>query len=256
MPFVSPDSRWIAYVEDNLTLKKVPVTGGTPVTLARLPIWPRGATWIDDSTIVIGTNSATTGLLRVPAGGGEPTVLTTPDLALGEEGHLLPSALPGGRALLFTIGASQPERAQIAVIDLATGKRTVLLRGGRDAQFVGSGHLVYLTGRALSAVRFDLSTLAVMGEPVRIIDGVAASPTSALNVAVTSNGTLVFIPGGTGTPTPRSLVWVDRQGERRPPARRRGLTRACGSRRTARGLSSASATRRTTSGCGTWRAGR
>ena len=48
MPFVSPDSRWIGFVEDDLTLKKVAVTGGAPVTLARLPVWPRGASWVDD----------------------------------------------------------------------------------------------------------------------------------------------------------------------------------------------------------------
>jgi serine/threonine-protein kinase len=212
MPFVSPDSRWIGYVEDDLTLKKVAVTGGAPVTLARLPVWPRGASWVDDSTIIIGTNSPTTGLLRVPAGGGEPTVLTTPDRAHGEEGHVLPSGLPGGGAVLFTIGADRPENAQIALLDLKTLQRTTLLRGGRDAQYTASGHLVYQAGRAMAAVQFDLSRRAAVGDPVRVIDAVAASPTSALNVAVTAAGTLVFVPGGTGTPTPRSLVWVDRQG--------------------------------------------
>ena len=50
MPFVSPDSHWIGFVEDDLTLKKVAATGGAPVTLARLPVWPRGASWVDDAT--------------------------------------------------------------------------------------------------------------------------------------------------------------------------------------------------------------
>ncbi len=86
MPFVSPDSRWIGFVQDDLTLKKVAATGGTPVTLTRLPVWPRGASWVDADTIIIGTNRPETGLLRVPAGGGAPTVLTTPDRANGEEG--------------------------------------------------------------------------------------------------------------------------------------------------------------------------
>ena len=222
MPFVSPDSHWIGYVEEDLTLKKVAVTGGAPVTLARLPVWPRGASWVDDSTIIIGTISPMTGLLRVPAGGGEPTVLTTPDRAQGEEGHVLPSGLPGGGAVLFTIGADRPEKSQIALLDLKTGQRTTLFRGGRDAQYTASGHLVYLAGRAMSAVRFDLSRRAVVGDPVRVIDAVAASPTSALNVAVTAAGTLVFVPGDTGNQTLRSLMWVDRQGHETPigaPAR-------------------------------------
>ena len=142
MPFVSPDSKWIGFVQDDLALKKVAVTGGAPVTLTRLPVWPRGASWVDDDTIIIGTNSLTTGLLRVPAGGGDPTVLTTPNRARGEEGHVLPSRLPGGHAVLFTIGAAEPENAQIALLDLQTRTQTMLLRGGRDAQYVASGHLV------------------------------------------------------------------------------------------------------------------
>ena len=208
MPFVSPDSHWIGFVEDDLTLKKVAVTGGSPVTLARLPVWPRGGTWVDDA-LIIGT---TTGLLRVPAGGGEPTVLTTPDRAHGEEGHVLPSALPGAHAVLFTIGAAKPENAQVALLDLQTGNHTTLIRGGRDAQYVASGHLVYLAGRAMSAVRFDVSRRAVVGDPVRVIDGMADAPTGALNVAVTEAGMLVFVPAGSDALTLRSLVWVDRQG--------------------------------------------
>ena len=81
--------------------------------LARLPgdgYGSRGASWVDDTTIIVAVAAAdpTTGLLRVPAGGGEPTVLTTPDQAHGELGHWFPSVLPGGRAVLFTIAAAQP----------------------------------------------------------------------------------------------------------------------------------------------------
>jgi serine/threonine-protein kinase len=216
MPFVSPDSRWIGYVEADLTLKKVAATGGTPVTLARLPVWPRGGSWVDDDTIVIGTNSPTTGLLRVPAGGGEPTVLTTPDRAKGEEGHILPSGLPGGGAVLFTIGAAQPSGAQVALLDLKTGQQTTLLRGARDAQYVTSGHLVFLAGRSMSAVRFDVGRRTVVGEPVRMLDGVASTPTSAMNIAVSRTGTLVFVPGGASSPARRTLAWMDRRGQQTP----------------------------------------
>src|SRR5205807_3835911 len=104
-PFVSPDSRWIGYV-DNFALKKVGVTGGTPITLAQLPGLPLGASWVDDTTLITATNNGTTGLLRLTVGGGEPTVLTTVDRAHGERGHLFPFVLPGGRAVLFTITAA------------------------------------------------------------------------------------------------------------------------------------------------------
>ena len=212
---VSPDSRWIGYVAAD-RLMKVAVSGGSPVTLARLPSLPRGLSWIDDDTIVVGTNSPTTGLLRVPAGVGEPTVLTTLLSEQGETGHLLPSALPGGRALLFTIGAPQGADAQIALLDLQTGQRTTLLKGGSDARYVASGHLVYSTSGGLSAVRFDLTRRELSGSPVRMVDRLGAVATGALNAAVTSGGTLVYLPEGIGEAAGSLLVWVDRQGRETP----------------------------------------
>ena len=216
-PFVSPDSRWIGFVENVYSLKKVAVSGGSPIALARLPGGgPRGASWVDDATIIVATNDQKTGLLRVPAGGGEPTVLTTPDPAHGEVGHWFPSALPGGRAVLFTIAAAQQANVQIVVLDLQTGQRTTLLRGGSDAHYVASGHLVYVAGGALFAVRFDLARRAVVGDPVRVVEGVSVSTQGAANTAVTLAGTLLYVPSGAGGATLRSLVWVDRQGHETP----------------------------------------
>jgi len=210
-PFISPDGRWIGFVENNTSLKKVAVGGGTPMTLAVLPGSPRGATWIDDASIVVATNA--TGLLRVPASGGEPTVLTTPDRAQGELAHLHPSALPGGRLILFTIAAARPENSQVAVLDLETRRTSRLLRGGSDARYLASGHLLYGTGGGtLSAVRFDPARATVVGNAVPIIEGVAASSNGALNAAVTDAGVLIYRRGGVGDSKPRSLAWVDRQG--------------------------------------------
>jgi eukaryotic-like serine/threonine-protein kinase len=222
MPFLSPDNQWIGFVEDNLSLKKVPVGGGSPITLARLPVWPRGASWVDDNTIVIGTNSETTGLLRVPAGGGEPVVLTTPDRGRGEEGHLLPFRLPGARAVLFTVGAEDPKKAQVAVLDLETRRRTTVLEGARDAQYLASGHLLYQTGVGMSAARFDLAGQKVVGQPLRLIENLAVAPTASFNAAATDTGALVYVMTAAGPGARRSLVWIDREGRETPvgaPAR-------------------------------------
>ena len=132
-PFVSPDGQWIGFVDGVTTLKKVAVTGGPAVTLATLDgRGPRGATWGPDDTIIVATNSGTTGLQRVAAAGGPTTVLTRPDRAQGEADHLWPELLPGGRAVLFTITALTGglDAAQVAVLDLQTGTRTILVRGG------------------------------------------------------------------------------------------------------------------------------
>ena len=47
--------------------------------------------------------------------------------------HSFPSVLPLGRGVLFTIAtASQADRS-VAVLDLKTGQRKTLIRGGSDA---------------------------------------------------------------------------------------------------------------------------
>ena len=103
--FFSPDSRWIGFFTTT-ELKKVSITGGPAITLCQVTGASLGASWGDDNTIVFATNDPSTGLWRVSADGGEPTVLTTPDAAQRESDHGFPSLLPGGRGVLFTITAA------------------------------------------------------------------------------------------------------------------------------------------------------
>ena len=144
-PFVSPDGQWIGVFDGAAApaLKKVAITGGPAVTLGRPDGPTRGASWGADGTIIFATTNVTTGLQRIAAAGGEPTVLTRPNRAAGEADHIWPEILPGGHAVLFTITATtgRLDQAQIAVLDLRTGTQTVLIRGGSDARYVSSGHL-------------------------------------------------------------------------------------------------------------------
>ena len=74
---------------------------------------PLGASWGDDNTIMFATNAPGTGLWRVSADGGEPTILTTADAAQHEGDHAFPSVLPLGRGVLFTIAtAGQADNSQ------------------------------------------------------------------------------------------------------------------------------------------------
>src|SRR5438128_10518136 len=110
------------------------MTGGPAITVARIHDVLAGASWGPDDTIVFATDARATGLLRVPAGGGEPTVLTTPDPGHGELDHYWPSVLPGGRAVLFTIvPQSGLEKTQVAVLDLRTGQCKARIRRATQA---------------------------------------------------------------------------------------------------------------------------
>ena len=217
-PFVSPDGQWIGFVDGNTALKKVAVTGGPAVTLATLDGLSRGATWGPDDTIIVATNNPATGLQRVAAAGGPTTVLTRPDRAQGEADHLWPEMLPGGRAVLFTITALTGglDAAQVAVLDLQTGTRTVLVRGGSHAHYVPSGHLVYAAAGTLRAVPFDLARLETRGTPVPVVPEVVTTGGGGVDAVVAGDGTLAYVSGGGGGGAQRTLVWVDRQGHETP----------------------------------------
>ena len=183
------------------------------------------------------TLDTATGLLRVSAGGGEPTVLTRPDPGEGERDHVALSLLPDGRGVLFTIlPSSAAAPLQIAVLDLRTGQRKTLIRGGSQPEYAETGHLVYAAGRSLTAVRFDLERLEVQGDPVLLVEDVLRSVDSAAaNYAVSRGGALVQVPAGTVTRPVRWSGWIDREGSHRP-VRRRTSTPGRAFRPTARAL--------------------
>jgi len=213
LPFFSPDGQWIGFWDETSALRKVATTGGPPVKVAASAGNRYGASWGADSAIIFATQDPSSGLLRVSADGGEPEVLTRPNLSQGELDHYWPEVLPGGRAVLFTIvtmGAI--DDAQIAVLDLRTRTQKILIRGGSHARYVPSGHLVYGAAGALRAVGFDLRRLEAVGIPVPVLDGVIIDACGC-NVSISAGGTLVYIPGGAQLGSPvGSLVWVDRQG--------------------------------------------
>jgi eukaryotic-like serine/threonine-protein kinase len=222
-PFISPDGRWIAFFSGT-DLKKVSMTGGPPVTLCQIAGAPRGGSWGSDDVIVFATSNPSTGLLSVPAGGGEPKVLTKPDVARGEVDHFFPSVLPGSKAILFTIttGTGGSENAQVAVLDRQTGQQRTLIRGGSQAEYVEAsgpgrgGYLVYAVAGTLRAVRFDPARLEVIGDAVPVVEEVQTNPNGSAEFTVSRGGTLVYLPGSSSGGAARSLVWVNREGREEP----------------------------------------
>jgi hypothetical protein len=211
--FTSPDSQWVGYFDGGSALMKVAVTGGPAISMARIDAASRGATWLTDDTIVFGTGNATTGLQRVAASGGEVTVLTRPDPKQGEGDHILPVRLPDGRAVLFTITSNSGGPAQIALLDLVTGDRKVLVRGASHARYVDTGHLIYAADGILQAAPFDLATRTIGGPPVPVLRQFEMLGGQIAVLDVAANGTLVYVRGSVRSRLP---VWVDREGREEP----------------------------------------
>jgi serine/threonine-protein kinase len=214
-PFFSPDGQWIGFYSpgDN-QLKKIPVAGGTAVGLAKAANL-FGASWNADGTILFGQSE---GIMRVSANGGTPELVVATEK--GEQAHG-PQLLPGGQWVLFSLargsGETRWDVAEIVVQSLASGERRVVWRGGSDARYVTTGHLVYAFEDALFALPFDVARVEASGGPVPLFSGIRRALGMAVNTGsaqygVSDHGTLVYVAGASLTPQARTLAWVDRSG--------------------------------------------
>jgi eukaryotic-like serine/threonine-protein kinase len=209
-PFFSPDGQWLAYFTAyGGLLKKVPVTGGTPITLCE-GATPAGGSWGEDGRLIFSGNSG--GLMRVSASGGACETLTKGDRQKGET-HAWPQILPGGQSVLFTAGAERSsDSARIAVLDLKSGGIRAVVNGGSSGRYVPSGHLVYMRGGTLFAVPFDLKRLTVTGPETPAVEGLFYNPRGGLaDYAFSDSGLLLYMPD-TLAINLRTLEWLDRQG--------------------------------------------
>ena len=210
-PFFSPDGQWVAFAQDR-KIKKVAVTGGAPQTVCDAIQFVSGA-WGDDNRIVFASTSRS-GLSWVSADGGTPQILTTPNRGEREKTHRSIDVLPGGQALLMTVGTSDIttfDDARIEVLSVATGERKVLISGGMRPLYVPTGHVVYARSGSLFAVPFDLTRLQVTGPPVTVVEDVATYPDIGYaSFAVSRNGSLLYLSAVSAET--RTLTWVDQNG--------------------------------------------
>ena len=209
-PFFSPDGRWIGFWQQG-QLRKVAIGGGAPVTIGPV-LNPLGVTWEDDGTILYAEGNS---IFRMPETGGKP------ERVVGDLGGVAqsPQWLPGTQVVMFTLVRQDTDsEPEIVVRSLVTGEQQTVIRGGIDARYVSSGHLVYFSTGTLLAVPFDSRALKVVGAPVAVAENVASGlvPGRALNgvahFAVSRSGTLAYVGGSFTEAGPRTLAWVDRAG--------------------------------------------
>lgn len=211
-PQFTADGQSIIYGRvGQLALARLSLAGGAAVEVAKFDSM-RGTAVATDGTLIYAEGDGS--LVRVAAGGTSTTLLS-PDAERGERNFVGPVFLPGDHALIFSVASADVERyddGRVDVLDLRTNERRTLIRGGMDARYSPSGHLVYAHRGSLHAVAFDLGALQVTGEPVKVVDGVFMSVTSGqAEFDISLDGTLVYAPGPSEGGD-RRLVWVDRTG--------------------------------------------
>ena len=215
-PFFSPDGQWIGFFAQG-KLKKVPAAGGAAQVLCDAP-GGLGGDWTADDTIYF-VPSNTNGVWRIAASGGTPQEVTRLDRSKGEVSHRWPQALPGGKAVVFTVwvGPGWDEKS-LQMHVLGTGERRVLAQGAGSGRYVASGHLVYNRDGAqnLMALPFDLARLQVAGGPaVALVEQVWEGGAEGAQFAVSDAGTMAYVSSHPHR-YERRLVWIDRQGKVEP----------------------------------------
>jgi serine/threonine protein kinase len=205
LPFWSPDSRMLGFFADG-QLKTVAIAGGTPTILARVGL-PRGGAWSKDNLILF-SQRPNAALVVVPASGGEPTPVPTPDKP-GIPGF--PSFLPDGRHYVFTELNLQNRMVESLVLGSLDRPETRRLVGTTSSGVYASGHLLYRRATTLLAQRFDATTLQLSGEPVAIAEDVGFNPVTFQALFSASNtGALVYRDAAPGA----QLAWFSRSGLR------------------------------------------
>lgn len=219
-PFFSPDGAAVGFFADRF-LKTVPVDadGAEPAVVCRVTGEPAGATWGFGGTIVFG-GPGRSGLLEVPAGGGEPAALTTINEEEGETAHGWPHVIDD-RRILYTVGAAGRD-PRLAVFDRETNDTRPLLLADGGGFVVGPSTVAFARRGEIFAAAVDFTEDDSRHAPSQrpVLQGVATSAGGYRRLgrsrfAAARDGTLVFVPPR-ATGGDSRLVRVDRGGRSEP----------------------------------------
>jgi eukaryotic-like serine/threonine-protein kinase len=213
-PFLSPNGEWLGFWADG-RLRRVSVAGGPAtdlLTVGRIA----GASWSADGRIAIGVLDL--GIVII-----SDNNTAAPD-TITDGRPTMPQFLPDGRAILMAVERADYSRIQIELLELKTGKRTVLIDDGEDPRYVATGHIVFARNGTMLAVPFDANARELTGGSVVVLDDVMHSRngintfvrTGAMQVAVSPIGQLAWVRGGVTPDRVSSISSLDRQGRSTP----------------------------------------
>ena len=210
-PFWSADGRSLGFFAD-AKLKKLEASGGPVQTVCDAPM-ARGGTWNKDGVIVF-TPQVRGGLYRVPASGGTPAPISDPDWGRGETSHRWPMFLPDGRHYLYLAAdfAGQKGVDTVFVGSLDSKEKRFVIEGSANAAYAAPGYLLFYRDKTLVAQPFDLTRLALTGEPATILADVEYFPQVKRAAFAASDSSLLAAQSGAGVIVSQPQ-WFDRRGK-------------------------------------------
>ncbi len=207
-PAFSPSGQWHSFMspvgQDGSELRLVKMAIGKdlpPVPIAVIPDWAAVAgynhIWISEDRLLF-TEGRTQQVRIVSAADG--TISESVKLDLGDYPgtyELLLSRLDDGHALcrLFKYGSTGYQQ-DIGLLDVATGKVSLLLENSAVARVGPDGSLLFTRGSTLYGATCDLERCKV-GTPVQLVAGLRSiGPYQDADFQVSRDGTIAFLPGG------------------------------------------------------------
>jgi serine/threonine-protein kinase len=204
-PSMSPDGRWLAVRNISGDLMVIPATGSqtTPAPVARGYSY---YAWHPDGTLIL-SRPPYRNVERLVPGGSAPVPLLTGQ----DRGLFIEQIVDGGRSAIVVLGSAGSAAGPCALMDLESGRRTMLVETAIASARYESGYLVYAQqDGTLLAGRLDVRAPRPISNPVTLATGVSLSGNGDAQFELGSHGKLAYIPEA-----PRSLVFVNRDGSER-----------------------------------------
>jgi eukaryotic-like serine/threonine-protein kinase len=190
-PFWAPDGKRLGFFADG-KLRKIDLSSGEVLTISEAG-HGGGGTWNADDVIVFAPTWESP-LLKVSASGGRPSAVTSLDSDRQDALHIWPHFLPDGRRFLFSIVA--PDQTGLYAGSLDSPDLTLIRRGETvnesSMTVYADGYIFYVQRLALFAQSFDLATLQLQGDPVRISDALDIWGPGTTNLSVSAGEVLAF----------------------------------------------------------------
>ncbi|MFT5142000.1 MAG: dipeptidyl aminopeptidase/acylaminoacyl peptidase [Rhodothermales bacterium] len=203
----SPDGQWLLLHGRRGGAAKVRISGGTPVQFTDLRS-PQFAT----NETVLGGGGDPAAVYRMPLEDGEPELVFAPDTTRGYLSVELAHPIGDGDQFLLNL-TRQDERADVGIGSLKSGSYERILEDAHDAQYVRSGHLVFIQGAAqegtLMAQPFDLARRRSNGAAVKVL----TDEIDPRYFEISKDGLFVYRVGIAEPPDQR-LYWYSVSGER------------------------------------------
>ncbi len=192
-PFWSPDSKNIAYFDNN-KLMKISLDAGTSLPVCDISTG-RGGSWSKNGTIILSPD-AMGGIFKVPSSGGKPEEIIKTDTSNKYQSMRWEYFLPDGDHFLYstensTTGSSAADAIYLS--SLSDTKSKKLIDASSNCQYA-NGFLLFVRQGILLAQKFDPDKLEIEGEAMPLAENIQYYDLRICGTfAASQNGKLIYL---------------------------------------------------------------